>query len=344
MVLATMFIAGIMILVFGDVPRVFQGTYTVFVKFQNAPGVTAETPVRKSGILIGRVADVQFASDDGVIITLSVKATQPLRRDEVCVINSSILGDAVLQFVPPSEGQRTNELIADGDFIQGRVATDPLEMISKLEGVFGQAVVSVSSASDDIGSLARNLNNLLANNEEQLTRIVTKTEGTIDTIRRAMGNMEALIGDEQVRNDLTRAISQMPGLLADARQAMTGLNDAVGPAGQVMQNLQKITGDVAQGSDGLGQRLNDVLGRVDQMLLEFGNFGQALNRPDGSLGRMINDPDFYQHLNAAVINIEKLTCDLRPIIADARVFTDKIARHPETLGVRGAIQRSPGFK
>ncbi len=35
---------------------------------------------------------------------------------------------------------------------------------------------------------------------------------------------------------------------------------------------------------------------------------------------------------------------LKPILDDARVFSDKIARHPETLGVRGALQRNPGIK
>ena len=35
---------------------------------------------------------------------------------------------------------------------------------------------------------------------------------------------------------------------------------------------------------------------------------------------------------------------LPPIVNDARVFTDKIARHPEVLGVRGAIKKSPGIK
>jgi phospholipid/cholesterol/gamma-HCH transport system substrate-binding protein len=35
---------------------------------------------------------------------------------------------------------------------------------------------------------------------------------------------------------------------------------------------------------------------------------------------------------------------MKPIIHDARVFSDKIARHPELLGVRGAIQRNAGTK
>jgi hypothetical protein len=42
--------------------------------------------------------------------------------------------------------------------------------------------------------------------------------------------------------------------------------------------------------------------------------------------------------------VNRLTKELRPIVDDVRVFTDKIARHPEQLGVRGALDRRPGLK
>ena len=58
----------------------------------------------------------------------------------------------------------------------------------------------------------------------------------------------------------------------------------------------------------------------------------------------MRDPDLYQNLNKAAQNIAQLSCELRPIVADARVFSDKIARHPELLGVSGALQRSAGTK
>jgi phospholipid/cholesterol/gamma-HCH transport system substrate-binding protein len=43
-------------------------------------------------------------------------------------------------------------------------------------------------------------------------------------------------------------------------------------------------------------------------------------------------------------NVNELTRRLEPILNDARVFSDKIARHPEVLGVRGAIAPQSGAK
>ena len=43
-------------------------------------------------------------------------------------------------------------------------------------------------------------------------------------------------------------------------------------------------------------------------------------------------------------NVDELTRDLKPILYDVRDFTDKISRHPELLGVRGAIKKDAGLK
>ena len=42
--------------------------------------------------------------------------------------------------------------------------------------------------------------------------------------------------------------------------------------------------------------------------------------------------------------VTKLLPKLEPILKDVNVFTDKIARHPESLGIRGAISPSSGLK
>ena len=66
--------------------------------------------------------------------------------------------------------------------------------------------------------------------------------------------------------------------------------------------------------------------------------------PNGSLALLLHDRQLYDHLNRAVTNVDEITRKFKPIVSDLRVFTDKIARHPEKLGVRGAIERSPGIK
>jgi len=89
MVLATLIIAAILVVLFGEVPSLVRGSYTVYVVFPQAPGVTKDTPVRKSGVLIGRVSSVELLDEGGVRVTLRIDAGVHLFSNEVCRINST---------------------------------------------------------------------------------------------------------------------------------------------------------------------------------------------------------------------------------------------------------------
>src|SRR5210317_2224493 len=95
LVVATCIITAILIVLFGELPRLASKQYTITVAFETAPGVTVDTPVLKSGILIGRVSDVKLREVDGVEVTLRIDGQQRLRQNEVCRISTGnvLLGD-----------------------------------------------------------------------------------------------------------------------------------------------------------------------------------------------------------------------------------------------------------
>src|SRR6476660_611615 len=134
MVLATMFIAGILVLLFGDARGLVRGSYTIHIHFTDAPGVTDGTPVRKSGILIGRVTKVEFAKQGGVMVEAKIDGNVKLYRNEVPQVSGSLLGgDVVIQFVrrangppppaTPPPGQTTSR--RDGTTLTAQVQDEP---------------------------------------------------------------------------------------------------------------------------------------------------------------------------------------------------------------------------
>ena len=64
--LAAGFITGFMIILLGEGRSLLQGRYTVHLRFPKAPGVAVDTPVRKDGVLIGRVSHVELRDEGGV--------------------------------------------------------------------------------------------------------------------------------------------------------------------------------------------------------------------------------------------------------------------------------------
>ncbi|HUY89316.1 MAG TPA: MlaD family protein [Pirellulales bacterium] len=345
MALATLLITASLVLLIGKAPSLVHGTYTIYVKFKDAPGVSQDTPIRKFGIRIGRVAKVDFAEDDsGAIVTAEIEANRKLRTDEYCRINNSLLGDAVLEFVDKDPENTPDEFIANGDYLEGTVRMDPLQIVAKLEGNLSEALSSVGHTSDDIGMLARRLGDLLGNNDEQFSRIVAKTEQTLDQLQTTIASTDDVLRDPVMKENLKRAVNELPLVLDDAREAISNLKGTLTGVDRNLANLEGFTKPLGERGPRLVENIENATTKLDKVLADLSDFTDSLDNPNGSLGQLVNNPEVYQQINSAAANINQLSKELRPIVKDVRIFTDKLARHPEQIGVRGAIKPSNGLK
>lgn len=340
--LATILVAVTLVLLIGGAPSVLHGTYPLEVKFIEAPGVAQDTPVRKFGIRIGKVTSVGFAEDDsGAIVTVEIDSTVKLRKDENFRIDRGVLGDAVLEVVKDESVAFVPDAYLDaGDVLEGSVRPDPLAIVANLEGGLTDALASIATTSNEIGELATRVNDLLGNNEEQVVRIVGKMEQTIDRLAGAVASTDELLSDPVLRENLKRSISDLPEMLADAREAIGGLKTALAGVDRNLANLEGFTRPLGERGSVLVGSLESSITKLDAVLSDLSGFSEGLNNTEGSLGQLMNNPDVYQNLNEAATNINQLTKELRPILNDARMFSDKLARH----GLNGALKRDTGTK
>lgn len=345
MVLASLFILGILVMLVGEVPSLVRGAYRVHVRFREAPGVGIDTPVRKSGLRIGRVSDVRFdESNEGVIVTVRIDSNVELRRSDACRISGRLLGDSVVQFVPAGKPGARKELLTDGETISGEVAGGGLDAIGNLEGNLSRAITSVATAGDEIGRLAKTVNVFFEQNDGKIQRLVDQTEHSLQAFEETLTSVNKILGDERVAADLKQAVAEVPAFLRDVRKAVQGVQEAVDLAGENLRNLQGFTKPLgARGSD-VVDNINRSISRLDEVLENIARFSRNLTEQRGSLARFVQDPELYDRLNRTATNIEQLTLELKPIVRDARLFSSKIAAHPELLGVRGAIKPSSGLK
>ena len=92
------------------------------------------------------------------------------------------------------------------------------------------------------------------------------------------------------------------------------------------------------------ETIDGSIQRLDELMIQLVQFGESINNQEGSLGQFLNNPDLYQRLNRAAANIEDVSSRLRPIVEDARIFTDKIARDPGRLTSGILSSRQSGIK
>src|SRR5688572_12422374 len=88
-VLAAALITAFLVARFGDLPLPGTGTYTIYVRFPNAPGVTPGTPVRRSGVQIGRVSNVVLKEPRGVQVELEIDRNRKIEDVDAAWITSA---------------------------------------------------------------------------------------------------------------------------------------------------------------------------------------------------------------------------------------------------------------
>ncbi|HEX4589886.1 MAG TPA: MlaD family protein [Gemmataceae bacterium] len=172
----------------------------------------------------------------------------------------------------------------------------------------------------NFGSVAERIDVFMAANQDRIARAVDQTT---DVLQR----MSNVLSDENQRT-LTSALHNSDDLLKESAKTNRQLQGTIATADRALRNF-----DVA------AERLARVIGTVGDALAPLAQGGGG-----GTIQRFFTDPSLYNNLNQAACQISNIMPRLDRILRDAEVFADKIARHPESLGVGGAVRPSAGLK
>jgi phospholipid/cholesterol/gamma-HCH transport system substrate-binding protein len=347
-VLAAAIICGILIWRFGDIQLPGTSKYTIFINFQKAPGVTVGTPVRGNGVSIGRVRRVERL-DRHVQVTAEINGKELIRETELCrITQASVLGDPVIEFLPSGENDKNTLYLENGSEIDGDVTGNPLEVFSELKDELKAAANSLKNAGDEMGRAARNVNTAMAGSETDLPRVMQKMERALDQSYKTLSTIDAVFGDVELRDGLKKSLRDMPEMfdktkvvLDKASTTFDSLQTVTQRADRNLANLEKLTGPLAERGEGMVTEIADSISRIKSLSTTLDEIAGSFNNQEGTVSRLLNDDELYDRLERTLANVEDLTWKLRPILDDARVISDKVARDPGILGVRGVLDRRP---
>ncbi len=169
-------------------------------------------------------------------------------------------------------------------------------------------------------------------------------KNAVDQANDIMTSTRNIIGDRETQEQLRSAMQQMPQMIKDTHDTVAKMRETMAALDRNLQNMEGFTKPLGDKGEVLIDNLDRGTERLDKLVNEMLKFSQALNSSEGTIGQLVNNPELYQHINRAARNIDEVSRELKPIVDDARVFSDKIARHPEMLGVRGVMQKGAGIK
>jgi phospholipid/cholesterol/gamma-HCH transport system substrate-binding protein len=333
---------------FGEIQRYLRPKYTVNIRFKAASGIAVSTPVRRNGVLIGSVTAVQFDDENGgLIVRASIKDGVRLWPDGRVRLVSSLLGDSAIEFLPG----KSKQALKDGDTVEAEPAVDPLNVVARMEQNVALLIDSFQQTSHEWQTVGHNLNSVLQTNQGNLHTVVaraaealTEVAHTMKTVDQTLQDASRLIGDPQTQENLRKTMNALPVLADETQRTVAAVRVAVQKMDENLSNLNAVTAPLAKNGVTLATRIENTLANVETLSEELTQFAKMVNSPEGTIHKLAADPQLYVNLNRSAESASMLLRNLEPVIRDLRVFSDKVARHPELIGVSGALKGSSGLK
>ncbi|WP_182867067.1 MlaD family protein [Rhodopirellula sp. JC639] len=247
------------------------------------------------------------------------------------------------------------------------------EMRKTLEAV-QSASGSLQSVGDNVNQLVQNADGVVQNAEGQIGDVAQDARNALIEFQGAMRDIRNVIGNPELRDSLAEAFRELPVVLNEAQttlqstqktfesfervgqrfenvgvaaektvqnvdQTIDTVRNTIESAERAIVNVETITKPIAENSDELVDQVLVNLRNLDRTLRQVETFSAALNSSDGTIRRLLEDDDIYWNIRRTIENVEMATAKIRPILDDVRVFSDKIARDPRQLGVKGALDK-----
>ena len=339
---------------FGAFKTLLTKHYTITVRFNAAPGVGFDTPVKKNGVQIGRVKNIKLLNpvgDDpgGVLLTMEIEQQYPLRAGEVPRIGtgSLITGDAIVEFVPandqqlisvfdgkaldvngqpmppdnkldPEERRLALESVGDGYYRdKGEVKGDPLDVFSGLEVDMRITLDAVRQAGKSVDLLANDIRTFVNGNQAPLRDVAMQTERTLIEFQGALADVRNIIGDPEIKSLLEQTLGRVPTVLDDAQRTLQTAQRALESIERVGIVAERSFENVEEFTEPLGKRSEEL---VESVLVSLRSLQQALDQVNTFGGQLTAGNGTIRRL----IEDEDVYWQVRRVLDNAEAATVKI--------------------
>lgn len=257
------------------------------------------------------------------------------------------LAKAARLFIP--ELRKTNERLQN---IIGQV-NQPDQDPNNLRALIADLRETLRGVRPVIEDVGRTVNRL----EPELLGAARSGRQMFDSVRVAADSVSDVLSPEnrkQVADFLKnmnviafgviKLASSLSGLLEEADKTMKTLNKQIEAAGGVIADVRALTQPLAMRADQIVKDVTESATQLNMVLRDTRDLMRVFAREDGTLQKLLTDPNLYHNLDSAAVALAKVLARADHIGRDLEVFADKVARRPELIGLGGVTKPSSGLK
>jgi phospholipid/cholesterol/gamma-HCH transport system substrate-binding protein len=166
---------------------------------------------------------------------------------------------------------------------------------------------------------------------------------TIERMEEAFKRVNELLGDENQKSvrDLLKNANEV---MLEGKVTVKQVNETLKRADSAFADLQKAMKPLGDKGPSILKNVDEASENLNRTLKDVRELLQVIARGDGTVQKLLGDPGLYNNLNDSALMVTRILPRLDRVLRDIEIFADKLARHPELIGIGGAIRPSTGIK
>ncbi len=286
-----------------------QQGYDIMVTTSNANGLDVRSPVHIAGLEIGRIKAIKLEGYKAKVTLLIKKEIKIPADSKAAVKTQGTLGDKYIEIIPGTAqtylapGGTINDVtvVADLDEIFTKVsviANNFGETIEGFKGIIGeQDKTNIKKSLENIQAVSGDFKTLVADNKENIGRIVNNLETVSKDIESGKGTLGKLIKDETLYND----------------------------AKDVVASLKTVSKDIEEGKGTFGKLAKDeaLYTDVRKAVDNITEITDGIKKGEGTFGKLAKDENLYHDAEKALKKVQKAAegiQELTPITILGTIF------------------------
>lgn len=296
-VVGGIFVAALVILVWGIMylkgTELLRRRMLVYAVYDKVNGLVPANPVTINGLVVGQVKSLDFSTKDPrkIVAVLYInKSKYPIPRNSVArIVSSDLMGSREVDILLGN----SKELLKDGDTMYSateatlgdqvnqqlaplkRKAENLISSIDTLATVLNQvlnaetrqnlvgSILHIKEALDNLAHTTYNLDTLVTNERQNLSRIIGNVESISSNLKRNNDQINKIISnfsdisDSLAKANVPATLAQVNRAVASLDLALTKINTGQGSLG-LLVNDQKLYNEVEKAARDLNLLLEDI--------------------------------------------------------------------------------------
>jgi phospholipid/cholesterol/gamma-HCH transport system substrate-binding protein len=266
--------------------NVLDSRRTFYALYDRVEGLEPNRPVTINGLKVGQVEKIYFHTNQSGKLVVEMKLTTAFKfpKDTRCVLSAGgLLGDKFIDLVAGASA----EMAKDGDTLESEKQQGLTDKVSEQIGPLTQRA---GNALAKLDSVLTSFDNILdKRNQKDIQRSFAALANSLEEMDKNLVLLRKF--QENNANNLTATVGNVASITGALRES----ND----------NLKKTIENLAQLSDSL------QAAQLGKTLKDLNDITTKINNGEGTMGKMVNDPQVYDQLNETLFQLKRLLLDVQ---------------------------------